>query len=102
MHGEESGCTPFNRPDRIRAALLSGGNKPSEEQRRHIKRAGDEDVRPRKCAAAGLERKALNAADGKEGEFKESIKGTSGPGEIANKGLSPSRSTEMLPQSATP
>lgn len=52
-------------------------------------------MRPPKCAAAGLERRALNAADGKEGEFKESIKGTSGPAEIANKGSSPSESTEV-------
>lgn len=37
----------------------------------------------------------LNAADGEEGEFKESINRMRGLEQFANKGLSPSESTEV-------
>lgn len=37
----------------------------------------------------------LNAADGEEGEFKESINRMRGLKQFANKGLSPSESTEV-------
>lgn len=55
----------------------------------------NEEVRPQKCATAGIVLNSLIAADGKEGEFKEIIKGMRGPREIANNGLLSSESVKV-------